>query len=92
MPSQLIRLKRMFGKLIINWGRRRYSTQLDGCRENGNYEILAKDDYSVVIKTRNPKVPPYEDFLHIHFEDKDHYWIAVSGNLIEWFKRIKPSK
>jgi len=92
MPSQLIRLKGMFGKLTINWGRRRYSTQLDGCRENGNYEILAKDHYSVVIKTRNPKVPPYEDLLHIHFEGKDHYWIAVSGNLIEWFKRIKPSK
>lgn len=61
-------------------------------KENGHYEILAKDDCSVVIKTINPKIPPKENLLHIHFHDKDHYWIAISGNLIEWFKRIKAKK
>jgi hypothetical protein len=88
-PQVLRRLKAIFGKLFIRYGPKRYYTDLDGIRDSGAYEIVARDSKSVVI--RHHDTLSGEDRLqHIHF-DGEFYWIAVAivnGTLREFFRRI----
>ena len=86
-PQNLRKLKAMFGKLVIRWGRGRCHTELDGYCDSDTYEVIARDTSSVVIRYRDG-ITEMDRIQHIHFEEND-YWIAVSGRLIEWFRRVE---
>ena len=85
-PESLRKLRSLFGKLVIHWERGRYSTELDGHRDAGEYEVIASDAKSVVVCCRDPRTDR-ETLQQIHF-DGDYYWIALDGRLIEWFRRV----
>lgn len=85
-PASLRKLKAMFGKLTVRWGRRKCYTDLDGYRDVSNYEVIARDSVSVVV--RLPDFLSGEPRLHhIHF-DGEYYWIPLSGGLCEFFRRV----
>ncbi len=81
----------IFGKLKIRWGRRRYTWWCEGDEETTppkteRYEIVAMDEHSVVIRIHDFLLGE-QTLRQIHFEG-DRYWMAVSGNLIEWFRKV----
>lgn len=85
-PAAFRQFKAIFGKLTLTWDRRQVHTQFDGMEETSPYEVVAIDSRSVVIRTFNTIFD--EPLLHhIHFEEK-WYWMAISGNIVEWFRRI----
>lgn len=88
-PQGLRKLKALFGKLVITWGRGVYHTELDGHRSSARYEVVASDSTSVVVRTRD--VVSGEDRLQqIHF-DGDSYWVSLlGGNICEFFRRVPP--
>ncbi len=87
-PQNLRKLKALFGKLVIRWGRGRCYTELDGYCDSVAYEVIAHDTSSVVIRYRDSITGETDRIQHIHFE-VNCYWIAVSGHLIEWFRRVE---
>ena len=86
-PNKFRILKAMFGKLIVRWGRGRCATELNEFCDSVAYEVIARDTSSVVIRYRD-SVTETGTIQHIHFE-KNYYWIALSGSLIEWFRRME---
>jgi hypothetical protein len=86
-PARLRELKALFGKLVIRWGYRKYHTELDGHKESGDYEVIAKDSVSVVIRYFD-ELSQEDRLRQIHFEGK-YYWITVGGNLREFFRNVK---
>ncbi len=85
-PRSLNKFKAIFGKMVIRWGREKFYSEFDGFRDTARYETVASDSDSVVVRV--PDVLSGEDVLRqIHFAE-DYYWIAVSGNMHEWFKRV----
>ena len=86
-PDKLRQLKAMFGQLVIDWGRGKYQTELEGRCDSGVYEVIASDATSVVVRLQEPAING-EDLQQIHF-DGNHYWVAASGTLIEWFCRLE---
>jgi hypothetical protein len=87
-PGHLRKLKALFGKLVIRWGRGRYDTELDGHRDSGNYEVIGGDVESVVVRYRDA-LTGQDRITQIHFAG-DHYWLSINGGLIEWFRRVAP--
>ncbi|HEV8067803.1 MAG TPA: hypothetical protein VGP76_08695 [Planctomycetaceae bacterium] len=84
------KFKSIFGKLIVRWTARRCYFEFDGTRFDGErwsepYEVVATDETSVVVRTAGVDGAPV--LSQIHFEG-DYYWIAVSGFLCEYFRRI----
>jgi hypothetical protein len=93
------KLKSIFGKLVIRWGYRKIVSELDGSVWEDEYEVVAKDASSVVVRVRQTdpqweKIPqtellPREYLKQIHF-DGEHFWIGTPfGHLSEYFKRVK---
>jgi hypothetical protein len=80
------KLKALFGKLTIWWGHRRFRTEMDGVKSSGEYEVIARDASSVVVRYVDTLLG--ERIQQIHFEGK-HYWIHVHGNLREFFRRVE---
>ncbi len=101
--ESLARLKLIFGKLIIRYGKTRYYSEYNGSSDSTRYEVVAKDSSSVVIREfhNNPIASypgatrdllldlfPPEKLVQIHFEDK-WYWIWAWGHgLREYFRRV----
>lgn len=85
-PKNLRKLKSLFGKFIIRWGRGKYYTQLGSYRDTFNYEVLGRDTDSVVIRYW---CDIYEEYTlrQIHFEG-DCYFVALGGGLCEYFRRV----
>jgi hypothetical protein len=81
--AHLRRFKALFGKFTVRWGRTKYYTELDGFRDSGNYEIVASDETSVVIR-HTDFITGQSELKQIHFEG-DYYWFPLGGNLTEWF-------
>jgi len=85
-PKRIRFLKSLFGKLIIRWTRTRYYAELDGYRSVEKYDVVARDDDSVVIRARD--WTGEQKLTQIHFEGEDWYWVPA-GVFQEWFRRIK---
>jgi hypothetical protein len=86
-PEVVRKLKSLFGKLVVRWGRKRVYSELDGHRNSQNYEIIAADSESVVVRYFCDVFK--EDRLQqIHFEG-EYYWIGLGGHLCEYFRKIK---
>src|SRR5271165_2390862 len=49
-PKALRRLKAMFGRLVVRWGRGKYYDDFDGHRKSYDYEVVARDAFSVVVR------------------------------------------
>lgn len=84
--SELKCLPKVFGKLEIRYTRKKYYTSLLG--ENSGryeYEVVAKDATSVVIRLKNTMFE--EDKLQQINFDGPRYWVCLGG-IHEWFKRI----
>lgn len=84
-PKKLRKLKSLFGKFIIRWGRRKYYTQLGNYRDTSSYEVVDRDTHSVVIRCWCDIFKEYT-LRQIQFED-DCYFIALGGGLCEYFRR-----
>jgi hypothetical protein len=85
-PAALRKLKALFGKLVVRWGRVKYYTDLDGFRSSARYEVVARDSTSVVVRYLDSEGGEGR-LQQIHFEG-DHYWIALGGGLCEYFRRV----
>jgi hypothetical protein len=88
-PASLRKLKGLFGKLVVRWGRTKVFTDLDGYRDSQPYEVVARDAMSVVVRTYDP-LAREDRLLHIHFGD-GYYWIAPAisgGRMCEFFRRV----
>lgn len=85
--SRYRRLKELFGKLVIRWGRTKAYSNYDGTVGSDRYEIVASDETSVVIWYTDP-ITGVKELKQIHFEG-DYYWLSLDGHLAEWFRRIQ---
>lgn len=87
-PARIRKFKCLFGKLLVRWTRKKtYSGfgQLDS--EGSDYEIVASDSGSVVIRSFCQWLE--EDQLSFIVFDKDRYWMTNSGLLMgEWFRKV----
>ncbi len=85
-PKKFRKLKSLFGKLTIRWGRGKCYTELGEYRDSENYEIIARDSNCVIVRLWSEI---YEEFLlqRIHFEG-EFYSMALGGGLCEYFRRI----
>ena len=80
-------LKKMFGKLNLRYTRTRIYADFKGDKSVVPYQVIAKDDYSVVVKEWD-EVFEENRLHHIHFEGK-YYWIwEWLGGFREFFKKI----
>jgi hypothetical protein len=86
-PHALRKLKGLFGKLVVRWGRGVYVTELDGHQTSVRYEVVATDAESVVVRFRD-ELSGSDQLQQIHFAG-DYYWIALTGGAIfEFFRRV----
>lgn len=86
--EQAGKLRTLFGHMRITWGRRSYSTLLDGTREERPYRVIASDENSVVLRTWNG-LNQRDEFVTVNFVDADTYWLyAGGGPLREYFRRV----
>jgi hypothetical protein len=85
--AQLRKLKSMFGTVVIRWDRKQYRVDYGTHSQSIDYEIVAKDADSVIIRHQDPwtGIPC---LLQINFEG-DRYWFAAR-RFIEWFRRAPP--
>ncbi len=85
----LRRFKQWFGKLIVRYGRRKMYTEFEGRREAFDYELLAADSDTVVIRSFDPLYQE-QRLWQIHFEGNRYWiWIELVG-MREFFARAKP--
>ena len=85
--AKVQRLKAVFGKLVMRWERGAVHSDYDGACNSHQYEVVATDEWSVIVRIIG--AAENDDVLkQIHFEG-EYYWIALSGHLCEWFKRVK---
>ena len=85
-PKQLRKLKSLFGKMTIRWGRGKHHSDLEGSLSSAEYEIIGRDSSSVVVRLWDDLLQEYQ-VRQIHFEE-DYYFITVWGGLCEYFRRI----
>ena len=71
------------------------TTELGGWVETSRYEVLGKDQHSVVIRGINQQPSLMDDlelseFTVIHFEGPNSYWLYTQvGGVQEHFKRVQ---
>ncbi len=87
-PASLRKLKAIFGKLIVRWGRGQYHIDLDGYHRSASYEVVASDSVSVIVRSRD-EMSGEDRLQQIHFEG-DYYWVALGGRMCEFFRRLPP--
>jgi hypothetical protein len=86
-PSKAVRqFKGLFGKMVVQWGRGVFRSDLDGFRTVEKYTVVAADSTSVVVKMPGP-LGPERQLQQIHFEG-EYYWVALGGGLCEYFRRV----
>lgn len=83
------KLKSLFGKLEVRYGYKVMHSSYDGVEEQTAYELLASDSSSVVIRYYSELFNEH-CIRQIHFED-EYMWMAISGGLCEFFRRIPKS-
>jgi hypothetical protein len=84
-PRSVRKLKAIFGKMIIRYGRLRFYTEFHGSRDETEYEVLGSDSKSVVIRFYST-LWLEEQIVQIHFEG-EHYWVWAHG-IQEYFKKV----
>ena len=87
-PQSFRKLKSLFGKLVVRWGRGKVYVEMDGNKSSHTYEVIASDQFSVVVRSNDELVWLGHVLQQIHFEE-GWYWVAVAPGLCEWFKRVK---
>ncbi len=86
-PKSLRKLKRLFGKLVVRFDRRKMYSNYDGTRDAGKYQVLGRDSESVVIRFYNDLWQEFQ-IQPIHFEG-GYYWIWAYATR-EYFRRVAP--
>jgi hypothetical protein len=89
-PRSVRKLKAIFGKLVVRWGRGKVYSEYDGHHDSETYKIAASDSESVVVRTKCPLTGDNR-LQQIHF-DGNYYWVGISGSMIEWFKKVKKKR
>jgi hypothetical protein len=80
------KLADLFGKLKLRYTRTRCYSRFETYKSVSKYEVVAKDDYGVVIVGVTPEVG--KQIWHIHFE-RNRYWIYLgSSGIREFFRRV----
>ena len=86
-PQAVRKLKALFGKMVVTWGRSKVHTDLDGYRTSEKYEVVASDSVSVVVRLQDT-VSDEERLHQIHF-DGEGYWIQTPiEGIREHFRRV----
>lgn len=85
-PQSERKFKALFGKLIVRWTPTKCHWDCSGSIDSGIYHVVARDSDSVVVWLQE-SLSGKPQLLQIHFED-DYYWIALTGGLCEYFRRI----
>lgn len=85
-PAAISKLKTFYGKLLIRWGRGKCYTDLDGFRQAEDYEVVARDSQSVVVRIFDTFFQEHR-LIQIHFEGQ-YYWLWAWG-MREFFRRVQ---
>jgi hypothetical protein len=86
--EQADKLRQLFGHMRITWGRRSYSTLMDGVRVERSYRVIAADEKSIVLRAWDG-LNRRDEFVTVNFDDADTYWLyAGGGPLREYFRRV----
>jgi hypothetical protein len=88
------KLREIFGKMRVTYTAATYTTELNGEFVTYKYQLLGRDEHSVVISETENKPSPLEfmelsTFSVIHFDTPDSYWLdSEVGQMREYFKRV----
>ncbi len=83
--SRRVRLRQLFGKLVLRYTKSRCYATLGGETEVNRYSVVAKDQSSVAVVYVD-SIDGTETVSHIHFEGR-YCWICL-GSIREYFRRI----
>lgn len=88
MPAKkTAKLRSLFGKLELRYTRSLCYLRMGNYKSVSQYQVVAKDEWSVAIVTDNPVSG--KQIHHIHFEG-NRYWIYLGfSGLREFFRRIR---
>lgn len=86
-PVAIRKFKSLFGELVVRWTRKRCYSELGEFRRRVDYELVARDSSSVVIREWDEFVEDHR-LRYITFDGEDRYWLACSGSFHECFRRV----
>jgi hypothetical protein len=85
--------RKLFGKLRVTYTATTCTSNLEAFSQTNPYEVLGKDNVSVVIREVEPKSPilgEMTEFTVIQFDGLDSYWLFTKiGGIQEYFNRVK---
>ena len=85
--SKKSKLRRFFGKLELRYTRTHCHARLGDAVTVTRYTVVAKDSSSAAVVSLDPLAG--RQISHIHFQG-NWYWVSLgSGQMREFFKRIK---
>jgi hypothetical protein len=84
-------LRKLFGKVRLTFTNTTFTSELDGVTNSARYEVLARDKVSVVIREldSHPLLRDMSEFVVLHFDGPDSFWLYPAGGIPECFKRVK---
>lgn len=77
--------QKLFGKMVLRWGTKYVTSELDGHIVKERYEVVAVDASSVLIRQAAGEL------RQLHFVNDDLYFLVVGNGLCEYFRRVKSS-
>jgi hypothetical protein len=82
-------LEAIYGKMRVTYTDTSYSAVLDDTTETGPFEVVGKNDTSVILKGYSTLTKRYE-FSRIVFADDNTFWIHTGEEALpECFRRVK---
>ena len=82
-------MRNLFGKMVITYAAKTFTTDFDGKLNTQPYQVMSKDRDSVVLKSWSFTANKDEQY-RIRFTDSDTYWVdAEAFRISECFRRVK---
>jgi hypothetical protein len=77
----------LFGKMIVTFRPTTMTTELDGQVWKGKYEVVAKDELGVIVRTEDDVFTGGDRYWRIEFED-GYYRVMGAATIIEHFRKL----
>lgn len=87
-PEARRRFMALFGKLIVTWRPTTVIDELNGQIWKGEYEIIAKDELGVVVRTYDDIFTGGDRHWRIEFEEGGYYRVMGGASVIEYFRKL----
>jgi hypothetical protein len=87
-PGGLRKLKAIFGHMIVTWRPRTVTTEFQGSVDTQHYEVIARDELSVVVRIQDEYSWLLGELRQIYF-DEDHYRLCTGVlPIVEFFRKL----